>query len=115
MRLYICSLVSSALVAGLAYAASAQQAIPEPSESEMKSSFGQFVSQLESKPAAQIQFVAFEKRTCKPASIQRYHCSFTYSTNVPADSLSIILPRGSLSGMFFADDDGHLKFEMVIG
>ena len=115
MRLYICSLVSSALVAGLAYAASAQQAIPEPSESEMKSSFGQFVSQLESKPAAQIQFVAFEKRSCKPASIQRYHCSFAYSTNLPPETLSILLPRGSLSGMFFPDADGHLRFEMVIG
>ena len=107
--------VISALVAGLAYAASGQQAIPEPSESEMKSSFGQFVSQLEAKPAAQIQFVAFEKRSCKPASIQRYHCSFTYSTDLPAESFSILLPRGSLSGMFFPDADGHLRFEMVIG
>ena len=114
MRLYS-FVVISALVAGLAYAASGQQAIPEPSESEMKSSFGQFVSQLEAKPAAQIQFVAFEKRSCKPASIQRYHCSFTYSTDLPEESLSILLPRGSLSGMFFPDADGHLRFEMVIG
>jgi hypothetical protein len=115
MRLYSL-VVISALIAGFAYTASSgHQAVPEPSESEMKSSFGQFVSQLEAKPASEVQFVAFEKRTCRPATPARYHCSFTYSMNLPPDGLSILLPRGSVSGMFFPDADGHLRFEMVIG
>jgi hypothetical protein len=34
---------------------------------------------------------------------------------MPAKGLSILPAHGTISGMFFTDDDGQLRFEMVTG
>jgi hypothetical protein len=108
--------VVSALAATLTFAASRERFNPEPLESQMESSFGQFFSKLESRPIAEIQFAAFKKHSCKPSTAPpRHYCSFTYSTELPAKQFSILPTHGTISGMFSADDDGQLRFEMVIG
>jgi hypothetical protein len=109
--------VVSALAAALAFGASSKRLEPEPSESQMESSFNQFLSKLATGAYSEIQFTAFKKHSCKPstATTGHYYCSFTYSTDMPADGSSILPSHGTISGMFFADDDGQLRFEMVIG
>jgi hypothetical protein len=108
--------VVSALAAALTFAASGERLKPEPSESQMESSFSQFLSKLEARPVSEIQFAEFKKHSCKPSTAApgRY-CSFTYSTELPAERLSILPAHATISGTFFADDDGQLRFEMVIG
>ena len=82
----------------------------------MQSSFGRYFSKLATGANTEIQFVSFKKHDCKPSNTaSRHYCSFTYTTEVPAERLSILPARGTISGTFFADDDGQLKFEMVIG
>jgi hypothetical protein len=108
--------VVSALAATLAFAASGEPLKPEPSESQMASSFSQFFSKLETKAVSEIQFDAFKKHSCKPfAAKPGHYCSFTYSTELPVEQLSIFPTQATISGTFFADDDGQLRFEMVIG
>jgi hypothetical protein len=111
-------LVASALVAAsLTFAVSGERPKPEPSESQMESSFGEFFSKLETVPVSEIQFAEFKKHSCKPIPTRTgyYHCSFTYSTELPAEQRSILPIHATISGAFFADDEGHLRFEMVIG
>jgi hypothetical protein len=111
-------LVASALVAAsLTFAVSGERPKPEPSESQMESSFGEFFSKLETRPVSEIQFAEFKKLSCKPIPTRTgyYHCRFTYSTELPAEQLSILPISATISGAFFADDEGHLRFEMVIG
>jgi hypothetical protein len=107
---------ASALAAGLAFAASGEPSKPEPSEAQMESSFSQFLSKLETRPASEIQFSAFKKHSCRmsPAA-PGYTCKFTYSAKSPAAGFSVLPARATLSGTFFSDDDGQLRFEMVIG
>ena len=108
--------VVSALAAILALAASGGPPNkPEPSESQMESSFGQFLSKLEKKPISEIQFAAFRKRSCRPIATTGHYCSFTYSAKLPAGRFSILREHGTISGSFVADDDGQLRFETVIG
>jgi hypothetical protein len=108
--------VVPALAVALAYGASSKPSEPEPSESQMATSFGRYFSKLVTGANSEIQFVAFKKHDCKPsATTSQHYCSFTYATAVPAERLSILPARATISGMFFADDDGQLKFEMVIG
>jgi hypothetical protein len=33
----------------------------------------------------------------------------------PTERFSVLPPDGTLSGMFFSDTEGQLRFEMVIG
>ena len=62
------------------------------------------------------QLNAFEKHSCKWSTTLSGHiCSFTYSTTLPFDQLSVLPPHGTISGNFFFDEEGHLKFETVIG
>ena len=114
MRVYS-FFVISALAAALTFGASSKRLGPEPSESQMQSSFNQFFSKLESVPSSKIQFAAFKKHSCKPFTATRHYCSFTYSAELPVEELSILPSRATFSGMFFVDDDGQLRFEMVIG
>ena len=107
--------VVSALAAALTFGASSKRLEPEPSESQMESSFNQFFSKLATGAYSEIQFAAFKKHSCKPSTVTRHYCSFTYSTEMPVEGLSILPSHGTISGMFFADDDGQLRFEMVIG
>ena len=112
MRAYSFFIVAAS-AAALTFAASGGQPRPEPSESQMESSFTQFFSKLETRP---IRLAAFKKRSCKPSTATPGHyCSFTYSTELPAERLSILPTLGTISGTFFADDDGQIRFEMVIG
>jgi hypothetical protein len=107
----------SAVAAVLTFAVSGERPKPEPSESQMESSFGEFLSRLETKPISEIQFAEFRKHSCKAFAARSgyYQCSFTYSTELPAEQLSILPTRATISGTFFADDEGRLRFEMVIG
>lgn len=115
MRIYSFFL-ASALAVGIAFLASGEQSKPEPSGSEMKSSFSRFLSTLETKPISEAQFTAFEKHSCRWSNTLSGHiCSFTYSTKLPADQLSVLPAHGTLSGTFFLDAEGRLKFETVIG
>jgi hypothetical protein len=108
--------VVSALAAALTFGASSKRLEPEPSESQMESSFNQFFSKLATGAYSEIQFAAFKKHSCKPSTATSGHyCSFTYSTEMPAKGLSILPAHGTISGMFFTDDDGQLRFEMVTG
>ena len=109
--------VVSALAAACAVGASGAPAKPEPSESQMKLSFRRYFSQLEPGAVSGFQFSFFKKHACKPSATEpgHYYCSFTYSTDVPADRTSILPPRATISGIFAADDDGQLRFEMAIG
>jgi hypothetical protein len=105
--------VVAASAAALTFAASGGQPKPEPSESEMESAFSQFFSKLETRS---IRLAAFKKHSCKLSTATSVHyCSFTYSTDLPAEQLSILPTLGTISGTFFADDDGRIRFEMVIG
>ncbi len=106
--------VVSALAAAVTFAASGERSKPEPSESQMESSFRQFLSTLEKRP--DIQFVEFKKHSCKAsAAAPGHHCQFTYSTDLPANQIAILPPHATISGTFFADGDGQLGFEMAIG
>ncbi len=112
MRVYSFFVVAAS-AAALTFAASGGQPKPEPSESQMESAFSQFFSKLETRS---IRLAAFKKHSCKPSTATSEHyCSFTYSTDLPAEQLSILPTLGTISGTFFADDDGQIKFEMVIG
>jgi len=107
---------ASALAATLTFAASGERLKPEPSESQMESSFSQFFSKLEARPVSEIQFTSFKKQTCRPSIAAPGHiCSFTYSTELPAEHLTILPAHGTFSGTFLLDDDGKLRFETVIG
>ena len=108
--------LASALAATIAVFAPGEQQKPEPSESQMKLSFGQFFSELESRPVSEIQFITFKKHSCKPTIATPGHiCSFTYSIRMPDEKLSILQAKSTFSGTFFLDSDSHLKFETVIG
>lgn len=115
MRVYSFFL-ASALAATIALVMSGEPGRPEPSESEMKVSFSQFFSKLETKPISVSEITAFQKHSCKWSPVLSGHiCSFTYSTELDADQLSVIHAHGTFSGTFFLDHEGHLKFETVIG
>ena len=115
MRVYLFFL-ASALAAALAIFAPSEQQKSEPSESQMKLSFGQFFSELESRPVSEIQFITFKKHSCKPTiAVPGHICNFTYIIGWPDEKLSILRAKSTFSGTFFLDGDGHLKFETVIG
>lgn len=107
--------VVSALAGTLAFAAYSEQRNAEPSESQMQPSFEEFFSKVEAKPLSEIQFIAFKKRSCQRTGTPGYYCSFTYSTNAPAERFSVLPAQGTVSGMFFSDQEGRFRFEMVIG
>ena len=115
MRIYSFFL-ASALAATVTFVASGERGRPEPSGSEMKSTFSQFFSKLETKSIPESRFTAFEKHACKWSNTLSGHiCSFTYSTDLHVERLSVLPAHGTLSGTFFLDDEGRLKFETVIG
>lgn len=106
----------SVLAATLTFAASGSQPRPEPSESQMESSFSQFFSKLERGAVSEIRFASFKKHSCKPSSaVSGHYCSFTYSAELPAEQLSIFPTDATISGTFLSEDDGLIRFEMVIG
>ena len=115
MRVYSFFL-ASALAASLAVSAPSEQQKPEPSESQMKLSFAQFISEQESRSVSEIPFITFKKNSCKPRSAVPGHiCNFTYVIGLPNEKLSILQAKSTFSGTFFLDGGGHLKFETVIG
>ena len=115
MRVYLFFL-ASALAAALAIFAPSEQQKSEPSESQMKLSFAEFISELESRPVPEIQFISFKKNLCRPTiAVLGHFCSFTYAIGLPNEKLSILEAKSTFSGTFFLDGGGHLKFETVIG
>jgi len=107
---------ASALAFTVTFGAFAERSKPEPSGAEMESSFSQFFSKLETNSISEAQFITFEKHSCKwSITVSGHICSFTYSTELPADQLSVLPAHGTLSGTFFLDDEGSLRFETVIG
>jgi len=108
-------IVVSALAGMLVFAASGEQPSTEPSESQMERPFGEFFSKVEAKQLSEIQFITFKKRSCRQTGTPGYYCSFTYSTKAPVESFSVLPAEGTVSGMFFSDREGRLRFEMVIG
>jgi hypothetical protein len=108
-------LVASGLAGMLAFATAGEQPNAEPSELQMQRPFGEFFAKVEAKPVSEVQFIAFKKGACQRSGSPGYYCSFTYATNAPAELFSVLPAQGTISGMFFSDHDGRLKFEMVIG
>jgi hypothetical protein len=107
---------ASALAATLTFVASGERTKPEPSEPQMELSFRQFFSKLETRPISEMQFTAFKKHSCKPSlTVFGHVCSFSYSTQLSDEQLSILPAHSTFSGTFILDDDGHLRFETVIG
>jgi hypothetical protein len=104
-----------ALTGVLTFTASGKQRVPEPSESQMASSFGRFLSRLEKRPVSDIEFTAFRKTGCKPIDAAGHNCIFSYSARLPAGQFSILRERGTISGSFIADEKGGLRFETVVG
>ena len=115
MRIYS-FFFAPALAATVTFFAFSERGEPEPSWAEMKSSFSQFLSKMEAKSISEAQLNAFEKHSCKWSTALSGHiCRFTYSTTLPFDQLSVLPPHGTISGTFFLDEEGHMKFETVIG
>jgi hypothetical protein len=94
----------------------------EPSNLQMESAFLRFLYGEATAESSKIKFARFEKESCKPVLVAPGHnCSFTYVTKTPLDvrgtpiaHLSSLSTGGTLAGRFF-DEDGQLKFEMIIG
>jgi hypothetical protein len=108
--------VVSAFVAAIfTFAASGERLNREPSELQMQASFSRFFSRLETTPVPEIRLAVFKKNFCKPSAGSGYYCSFTYSTKSMAEQLSVLPTHGTVSGTFFADDDGQFRLEMAIG
>ncbi len=106
--------VVSALAAALPFAVRNEPVKPEPSELQMEASFSQFLSDLDAN--SEIQLAAFKKHSCKQSSVSSGHfCSFTYSMEKPVAPASVLPAHATLSGRFFANDDGEIRFEMLIG
>ena len=115
MRTYLV-FFASALAVTVTLVASDERCKSEPSGAEMKSSFSQFLSRMEAKTISEAQLDVFEKHSCKwSTTLSGNICGFTYSTTLPFDQLSILPPTGTVSGNFFLDEKGQLKFETVIG
>ena len=115
MRVYSFFL-ASALAASLAVFAPSEQQKSEPSESQMKLSFAQFISAQESRSVSEIPLSTFKKNSCKPRiAVPGHICSFSYVIRLPNEKLSVFPAKSTFSGTFFLDDAGHLKFETVIG
>lgn len=114
MRTYLFFVVS-VLSGMLAFAASSAQPNAEPSELQMERPFGEFLAKVEAKPLSEIQIIAFKKHSCHETGTPGYYCSFTYSTKAPPERFSVLPAEGTLSGVFFSDSEGRLRFEMVIG
>jgi hypothetical protein len=95
----------------------------EPSDSQMKSAFTRFLNGESAAGISKIEFVTFKKESCKPILVAPgYDCTFTYVAKKPLDlqetaiaHLSHLPAGGRLAGRFFANDDGQLRFEMIIG
>ena len=95
----------------------------EPSDSQMKSAFTQYLYGESAARISRIEFVRFKKESCKPILVAPGHnCTFTYVTKKPLDlqetaiaHLSHLPAGGRLAGRFFANEDGQLRFEMIIG
>jgi hypothetical protein len=94
----------------------------EPSNLQMESAFTRFLYGEATAESSRIKFARFEKESCKPILVAPGHnCTFTYVTKTPLDvrgtpigHLSSLSAGGTLAGRFF-DEDGQLKFEMIIG
>jgi hypothetical protein len=115
MRAYLLFIVSAFAAAIFTFAASGERLRPEPSETQMQASFSRFFSSLETKPVSEIKLAVFKKNFCKSSAGAGYYCSFTYATKLTAEQLSVLPTHGTVSGTFFADDDGNFRLEMAIG
>jgi hypothetical protein len=116
MRAYPFVLVAAAVAAVTAFGIPREQAKPEPSAAEMKSSFSRFLSRLEMRPISEAHFRDFEKHTCNWSQVVSGHiCTFSYSTDLTPDELKIFPARGQISGTFFWDRDDQVMFETVVG
>ena len=95
----------------------------EPSDSQMEKAFTRYLYGDSAARISKIEFLKFKKESCKPISVAPgLNCTFTYVTKTPLDlretalaHLSRLPANGRLAGRFFADDDGQLRFEMIIG
>ncbi len=112
----------AALAANFSLAFSNQEQI-EPSNSQMKSAFTRYLYGEAAADNSRIEFVRFKKESCKPIVVTPGHnCTFAYVTRTPLDlretaikHLSYLPASGRLAGRFFENEDGQLKFEMIIG
>ena len=114
MRTYPLFIVSS-LAGMLAFAACGEQPNAEPTELQIARPFSEFYAKVETRPLSEIEFLAFKKHSCHQNGTPGYYCSFTYSMKAPIEHFSVLPSEGTLSGMFYSDKDGRLRFEMVIG
>ena len=104
----------SAIAAGLVFAVSDEQV--GPSESQMESSFNRYLAMEVTNANSIIKFATFKKYSCKfsfagPGKI----CSFMYSIEAPKGLMSSQPLSGSITGKFFVDDNGLLRFETITG
>jgi hypothetical protein len=95
----------------------------EPSDSQMESAFIRYLYGDSAARISKIEFVSFKKESCKPILVAPGHnCAFTYVTKAPLDlretalaHLSRLPAEGRLAGRFFTNENGQLRFEMIIG
>ena len=112
----------AALAATCSLALSKEEQI-EPSDSQMESAFAQYLYGDSAVRISKIEFLRFKKESCKPILVAPgLNCTFTYVTKTPLDlretalaHLSRLPANGRLAGRFFENEDGQLKFEMIIG
>ena len=114
--------VVAALAANCSLAFSNEEQI-EPSDTQMKAAFTRFLYGEAADKISKIEFVRFKKESCKPILVAPGHnCSFTYVSKTPLDLRETTLEHltglstgGCLGGRFFANEDGQLRFEMIVG
>lgn len=94
-----------------------------PSDSQMESAFTRYLYGDSATKNSKIEFVSFKKDSCKPILVAPgLNCAFTYVAKAPLDlrntalaHLSRLPAGGRLAGRFFTDENGQLRFEMIIG
>lgn len=107
---FIVSVVAAALV----FAVTDEQV--GPSESQMESSFNRYLAIEATNANSKIKFAAFKKYSCKPSLAGAGQiCKFMYSLEMPKGPSSPQPLSGSITGRFFVDDDGLLRFETMTG
>ena len=106
--------IVSAIAASLVFAASNDQV--GPSESQMESSFNRYLATEATNANSTIKFATFKKYSCKPSfDGPSQICRFMYFIEAPKERISAQPLTGTITGRFFVDDGGVLRFEMMTG
>lgn len=106
--------IVSAIAAAFVFAVSDEKV--GPSESQMESSFNRYLAIEATNANSKIKFAKFKKYSCKPSLAEPGQiCSFMYFIEKPKWGASAQPLSGSITGRFFVDGDGLLRFETMTG